>query len=248
MTTLLAIDSATDALSLALARDGELRTVHEVMPRRHQQALFPRLKALFDGARPDELGLDAIVYGRGPGSFTGLRIAVSAAQGLAYSLGIPVIGVSSLATQARTLLRCEQWVEPCIVISTIDARIGQVYAAVYRFDGQGLGELSAPVVAAPGDLALPEGARGDAPVLGVGSGYRLRRQFSAPLRKVRRAWPELLPQARDMFEPARAALARGEARSASAARPDYVQPRTGWKTLAEQGRAGTGGDGRGRAA
>lgn len=247
MTTLLAIDTATEALSLALTRDGELRTCHEVMPRRHQQELFPRLQALCAGARPLELGLDAIVYGRGPGSFTGLRIAVSAAQGLAYSLGIPLIGLSSLATQARTLLRCEQWVRPCIVISTIDARIGQVYAAVYRFDGQNLCELSAPVVAAPGDLALPDAARDAAPLLGVGSGYRLREQFSAPLRNVSRAWPELLPQARDMFEPARAALARGEGLRAAAARPDYVQRRTGWKTLAEQGSAAQGRAGQDKA-
>ena len=237
MTTLLAIDTATDALSLALTRDGERRTSHEVIPRRHQQQLFPRLEALFDGAKASELGLDAVVYGQGPGSFTGLRIAVSAAQGLAYSLGIPVIGLSSLATQARTLLRCEKLQEPCTIVSTIDARIGQVYAAVYHFDGESLGELSAPVVAAPDALSLPDRAGGDAPLLGIGSGYRWRQQFSPALRNVSRAWPELLPQAEDMFAPARAALARGEALEAAAARPDYVQRRTGWKTLAEQGRA-----------
>ncbi len=214
-----------------------MRVFHQVMPRRHQQELFPQLENLFDGRTPTEFGFDAIAYGRGPGSFTGLRIAVSAAQGLAYSLGIPVVGVSSLETQARTLLRREEIDYPCTIVSTIDARIGQVYAATYEFDGEGLNELSPAVVAPPEAVVLPASAAETAPVLGVGSGFEFQEQFASELRGITQIWPDLSPEAQDMLQPALSALENNRTEVAADARPDYVQRRIGWKTLAEQGRS-----------
>jgi tRNA threonylcarbamoyladenosine biosynthesis protein TsaB len=234
---LLAIDSATDALSIALQDASGRSALHRVMPRQHQQQLFRLLDELLDGRRLAELSLDAIVYGKGPGSFTGLRIAVSAAQGLAHSLGLPVIGISSLDTQVRSLIRQQNLREPAIFFSSIDARIGQVYARWLRFDGSGLEPLGSAFVAAPEDIEpIDSAVAAGLPVIGVGSGMRLRETMPEVLRNAAQSWAEVLPEAEDMLEYAAMLFAAGQVEDPTQAAPDYVQRRIGWKTLAEQGR------------
>ncbi len=239
MKNLLAIDTATDALSLALQVDGERASRHQVMPRRHQQLLFAEIEALCGGRALASLNLDAIVYGQGPGSFTGLRIAVSAAQGLAYSLGLPALGVSTLETQLRTLLRHHADLRaPAIYLSTIDARIGQLYGAFFAFDGTGIRSLGAPVIAEAGALALPDEARAlaDLPVRVLGSGLAYRDAMPAEWKSGNEDWAQVLPEARDMLAPAEQLLAAGQVAAPGDAQPDYVQQKVGWKTLAEQGK------------
>jgi len=239
LTTLLAIDSATDALSLALAQDARVRSVHRVMPRQHQQQLFRCLEELLEGRAPVSWGIDAIVYGEGPGSFTGLRIAASAAQGLAFSLKVPVIGVSTLEAQARTFLRREGWAEPCRLLSTIDARIGQLYAAFFAFDGKRLAALGDPLVVEPQALRAPPEFAGlaDRPFVGVGSGYGMASGFAPDLAHPDLQLADLLPEAQDLLPSARECWAVSGGLPAAQARPRYVQKRIGWKTLAEQGRS-----------
>lgn len=238
MTTLLAIDSATDALSLALLTRRGTRVMHRVMPRQHQQQLFALLDEMLGNDSLTALELDAIAFGSGPGSFTGLRIAVSAAQGLGFSLGVPLIGISSLETQVRTFLRQQENNSPCLLFSAIDARIGQVYAQCFFFDGKTLTALAAPVVAPPEALVAPEFAIAHVglPSYGLGSGYQVRDSMSETWRAVKEWDEELLPEAQDMFVPAIQRLASGDVVDAQHASPDYVQERIGWKTLAEQGR------------
>lgn len=238
MKNLLAIDTATDALSLALQADGALVTQHRVMPRRHQQLLFSAIDGLCDGRPLASLGLDAVVYGKGPGSFTGLRIAASAAQGLAYSLGIPAIGLSTLETQLRTHLRHHKTASPAIYLSTIDARIDQLYAAVFHVDGTRLTALGAPVIVAAADLELPAEALslGDLPVRVIGSGLTYREAMPGDWESAPEAWAQVLPEAQDMLVPAARRLDAGEVEPAGQVLPDYVQQKVGWKTLAEQGK------------
>src|SRR6056297_2107063 len=107
------------------------------------------LADLLENRPPASLGLDAIVYGSGPGSFTGLRIAASAAQGLAFSLDLPVVPVSTLACQAATALREGRVPPESAILSALDANIGQVYWAVYHDAPEGLVELMPPVVCTP---------------------------------------------------------------------------------------------------
>jgi tRNA threonylcarbamoyladenosine biosynthesis protein TsaB len=207
------------------------------MPRQHQQQLFVLLDELLDGRSLSDLQLDAIVYGKGPGSFTGLRIAVSAAQGLAHSLGIPLVGISSLETQIHSLIRHQGISEPALFFSTIDARIGQVYGRWFSFDGARTESLSPAFVALPEAIELPDAAAdGQLPLIALGSGMRLRESMPEALKGAAQCWPDLLPEAEDMLPPALAALAAGGAEDPAAAAPDYVQRRIGWKTLAEQGR------------
>lgn len=237
MIRLLAIDSATDALSIALQDDSGRAALHRVMPKQHQQQLFRLLDELLGGRRLAELSLDAIVYGRGPGSFTGLRIAVSAAQGLAHSLGIPVIGVSSLDTQVRTLIRREGLTEPAIFFSSIDARIGQIYGRWLRFDGTRLESLGPAFVAPPEAIeAVDIAAAAGLPVIALGSGMRLCDAMPEALRSAVPSRVDVLPEAEDMLEYAASLFAAGEIEDPTFAAPNYVQRRIGWKTLAEQGR------------
>jgi tRNA threonylcarbamoyladenosine biosynthesis protein TsaB len=232
---LLAIDSATDALSLALTDERGCKFLHRVMPRQHQQLLFSLLDDLLDGRQLSELDLQAIVYGRGPGSFTGLRIAVSAAQGLAFSLKIPVIGVSSLETQVRTLLRTEQDVGPSRILSCIDARIGQVYGQWFDWDGDSLSSAGEAFVAVPEAMETPDNGAHSS-LLGVGSGFSFLEAMPKSIREQAICWPDILPEAQDMFVAAAQALKSGQVQDPMLAAPDYVQTRIGWKTLAEQGR------------
>lgn len=239
MKNLLAIDTATDALSLALQVDGTLVTHHRVLPRRHQQLLFSVIDELCDGRPLASLDLDAVVYGKGPGSFTGLRIAASAAQGLAYSLGIPAIGLSTLETQLRTYLRRHNSAVPAIYLSTIDARIDQLYAAVFHVDGTQLTALGDPVIIAAADLELPTEALslGDLPVRVIGSGQAYRDAMPDDWASAPDEGMQVLPEAQDMLVPAAQRLDCGEVEQAGQVLPDYVQQKVGWKTLAEQGKS-----------
>ncbi|MFK8041294.1 tRNA (adenosine(37)-N6)-threonylcarbamoyltransferase complex dimerization subunit type 1 TsaB [Congregibacter sp.] len=238
MSRLLAIDSATDALSLALGDELACRSLHRVMPRQHQQLLFTLLDELLEGQNPAKLDLDAIVYGRGPGSFTGLRIAVSAAQGLAFSLGVPVVGVSSLETQVRTFIRKEEVSPGAMILSSIDARIGQVYGQWFSFIDGTVRASGDAFVAPPEALELPENwPQAEGPLIGVGSGFALLTSMPLAIRDPITSWPDVLPEAQDMFEPAKLALGAGLGQDPMLATPDYVQSRIGWKTLAEQGRS-----------
>ena len=237
MTTLLAIDTATEACSLALRVGDELRVSHQVIPRQHQQRLFMLLDELLDGQRLADIGLEAVAFGCGPGSFTGLRIAASFAQGLSFSLGVPVIGVSTLETQAATYLRTAKPSSPCLVASTIDARVGEIYGAFFEFDGETLRALGEAVVAAPAAFAPPlSGSQGTLPLHCVGSGFLRRDVMADVFRDAPECVADILPEARDMLALASARLAAGEGGAPASALPDYVQHSTGWKTLAEQGK------------
>ena len=97
-------------------------------------------------------GIEAIAWGCGPGSFTGLRIAASAVQGLAFTNDLPVVAISTLACQAQTAYREGLVVEGECVLSTLDARINEIYAAPYRIEGGLAVSLADAVAGAPGEV------------------------------------------------------------------------------------------------
>ena len=134
MPGILAIETATEACSVALWRDGDLKQSHDVTPRQHSQRLFGMLRELLPDGQLRDHGVDVIAYGSGPGSFTGLRIAASAVQGLAFASSLPAVPVSTLACQAQTAQRLGLVQEGDCVFSALDARINEIYHATYRID------------------------------------------------------------------------------------------------------------------
>lgn len=157
MTTLLALDTATEACSVALLHDGKVLSHYEVIPRLHAQRLLPMIKDLLAEAGVAMSALDAIAFGRGPGAFTGVRIAIGVVQGLAFALERPVLPVSNLAVLAQRAFR-EHGVSQ--VASAIDARMDEVYWGCYRETAGEMRLLGNEAVMAPELATLPVDASG----------------------------------------------------------------------------------------
>lgn len=234
MAGILAIDTATEACSVAVYADGEYREVFEIVPRRHSQRLFGMLQSLLPDGRLRDHGIDAIAYSCGPGSFTGLRICASAVQGLAYTSRLPVIAISTLALQAQTALRLGEVDEEACVLSMLDARINEIYYAVCEFE-EGLALVREGPRACPAADLVVEAS--GATLRAVGSGCHFAGDLPETIRARVRSWaPELLPHARDLVPLALAGLARGESQQAQEVQPVYVRDEINWKKLAEQGK------------
>ena len=131
MTCLLIVDTATEACSCALVLDGNCTERYTVAPRRHTELILPMVDALLTDAGITTAQLDAIAFGAGPGSFTGVRIATALVQGIALAHDLPVIPLSCLAMLALSGARRHR---VDTVLTLLDARMSQVYTAVYRVD------------------------------------------------------------------------------------------------------------------
>lgn len=131
---ILAIDTATEACSVALTDGNQRHSLFEICPREHTQRILPMISQLLDTVGIALAQLQIIAFGRGPGSFTGVRIAIATAQGLALGASVPVIGISTLAAMAEAA-----WQQHGSrrVLAAIDARMGEVYWAEYQRDEQG---------------------------------------------------------------------------------------------------------------
>ena len=218
---LLAVDTATEACSAALLIDGELRTRFAILGRGHAERLLPMVDELL-GESGLALGrLDAIAFGRGPGAFTGVRIAVSVAQGLALGSGLPVVPVSDLAALAlqaleRAAREAPAGTAPDAALACLDARMNEVYWSLARRRADGGLELLGEHVGAAGEVAVA----GSEPLVGGGHGFaaypELRARFEPRLVG---CWPQMLPRAEEV-----ARLALIELRAGRTLRPEDAQP------------------------
>jgi tRNA threonylcarbamoyladenosine biosynthesis protein TsaB len=170
---ILAIDTATEACSAALAVDGEVFERYEVLGRGHADRILPMVQEVLAEGGVALAALDAIAFGRGPGGFTGLRIAAGVTQGLAFGASLPVVPVSDLAALAARAARLRGARH---VLACLDARMAQVYWAAYDCTDPAAPLLLAPErVSDPGDLAAVDwrdgGSRkGDSPLFQVEKG------------------------------------------------------------------------------
>ncbi|MHA7879365.1 MAG: tRNA (adenosine(37)-N6)-threonylcarbamoyltransferase complex dimerization subunit type 1 TsaB [Saccharospirillum sp.] len=154
MPRVLAIDTTGDVCSLALTGPDTELTFHQSMPRQHARVILPEIQGLFDQAGWQPRDLDFVVYGRGPGSFTGIRIAAGVAQGVALGVDCGIVPVSTLETlafEAGPATGNPTWV-------ALDARMQELYFAKYAFDEAGLPELDGDEqLLKPADLVIPPG-------------------------------------------------------------------------------------------
>lgn len=216
MTTLLALDTATEACSVALLHDGKVLSHYEVAPRLHAQRLLPMIQELLGEAGLALSAVDAIAFGRGPGAFTGVRIAIGVVQGLAFALDRPVLPVSNLAVLAQRALR-EHGAQQ--VAAAIDARMDEVYWGCYAAEQGEMCLQGLEAVLAPELAQLPRGASGDWFAAGTGWGTYGARIALQPCGSE----PAMLPHAQDLLSLATFAWARGEALPADQAQPVYLR-------------------------
>lgn len=229
MTAILAIETATDVCSVAVYRNGEITQLNELAPRRHNQLIFEMLRELLPEGNLRDQGIDAIAYGCGPGSFTGLRIATSAVQGLAYANQLPAIAVSTLACLAQSALRIGLIAESDRVLTAIDAKIRELYWASYEICDSLPVLLDGPGVCAPGQMPMPNEQVRSA----VGDGVSLLTQLEDI--PVLETHPDLQAVAQDLIPLALQKLHRGEVQRAQQVAPVYVRDEISWKKLSEQG-------------
>ncbi len=214
MTTLLAIDTATEACSAALLHGDRLFHRFEIIPRLHAQRLLPMVDELLTESGVSLNDLDALVFGRGPGAFTGVRIATGMVQGLAFASGKPVIAISNLAALAQRGWR-EQGVER--VCAAIDARMDEVYWGCFRLVEGVMQPVSEEVVCAPERVSVPDGFE---PQFGCGTGWSYVDRLAV---KVPATGADFLPDARDLIDLALPAWRSGETLDAADAQPVYLR-------------------------
>lgn len=228
-TAYLAIDTATEACSVALWLDGTIRERFEILQREHTARVLPMVDALLAEAGRPLSQVDGLVCGIGPGSFAGLRIGVGIVKGLALARDLPVAGVSSLAMLAQRALRMQGAAQ---IAAVIDARMSEVYFGAYRRDATGNAIAVVPdqVGAAQVLPPLPEGAW-----TAVGTGWgryeaELRQSLAvAPLA----IEPAALPHAEEALRLGVPELQAGRGLSADVLAPAYLRDRVAL-TLTEQ--------------
>ncbi|MGH8038486.1 MAG: tRNA (adenosine(37)-N6)-threonylcarbamoyltransferase complex dimerization subunit type 1 TsaB [Stenotrophomonas sp.] len=223
---LLAFETATEACSVALYVGGQVHERFEIAPRRHAELSLPWAEALLAEAGLARSQLDGIALGRGPGAFTGVRLAIAIAQGIALALDRPLIPVSTLQVLA---LRAPA--EATHVLSSIDARMGEVYVArQLRVEGQW--QLQGEeVVCAPDAVELPDGGRW----FGVGSGFGAAEGLLATrlADRLDGVDAQALPRASDVLALAVPMFERGEVMAPERVEPAYLRNNVAL-TLVEQ--------------
>ncbi|MBX3652248.1 MAG: tRNA (adenosine(37)-N6)-threonylcarbamoyltransferase complex dimerization subunit type 1 TsaB [Burkholderiales bacterium] len=218
---ILALDASTEHCSAAVWRDGAVFERAARAGQAHSEMLIAMADAVMAEAGIALPRVSGIAFGAGPGSFTGLRVACAVAQGLAFPADIPLAGIGTLQAMATGC-------GADAVVCCLDARMGEVYHAAYRRDGDAYAEVSAPRVCAP--AAVPELPPGQWTACGGGFavyGDVLRLRYGAQLENV---VAELVPQAGDIARLAAAVFAAGGGKRADDAAPLYVRDRVALKT------------------
>jgi len=218
---ILAIDTSTEACSAALNIDGVITEQYQLAPREHTRLILKMIETLLDEAGLEITDLDALAFGRGPGSFTGVRIAAGIVQGLAFASDLPVVPISTLASIAQLAFENHQRTH---VLAGIDARMGEMYWACYHLDDNQLMALageekvsSAQAVSVASELSTQWS--------GAGSAWQ---SYSGQLKdslgeQITHIYTDYFPHSASIAKLAAQAFLRGEAVDASQALPVYLR-------------------------
>ena len=209
-----AFETSTEWCSVALWRDGELGAIEERAGNRHGELALPMLERLLAAAGLGTADLDAVAFGAGPGSFTGLRIACGIAQGLAFARDLPVLGVSSLEAMA------EECGAPRVV-ACLDARMGEVYYSALEKRGARWEEVVPAQCVAPAAAPRPPGEGW----VGCGNGFAAYGTMG-----LRLVYAEVHPGAPALARLAAPRLAAGQGVDAARAAPNYLRDKVALTT------------------
>ncbi|MCA1856459.1 tRNA (adenosine(37)-N6)-threonylcarbamoyltransferase complex dimerization subunit type 1 TsaB [Massilia oculi] len=229
MPTILAIETSSELASCALLAGGHVYVRSSAGVRTHSQSVLPMVQELLGEAGIALAACDAIAFGAGPGSFTGVRTACGVAQGLAYGAGLPVLPLVTLAAMAES---CRARTGAHEVLAVLDARMGEVYWAQYRYDAArgAWEEVAAPALCPPQDLRpLPA-----AQLAACGNGFAAYPDAFAGQAFAAGALDDILPHARELALLGAAALAAGLALPAAQAQPLYLRNKVAYTSAERQ--------------
>ncbi|MCH2057200.1 MAG: tRNA (adenosine(37)-N6)-threonylcarbamoyltransferase complex dimerization subunit type 1 TsaB [Thalassotalea sp.] len=228
---LLAIDASTEACSVALLHNDKITSKFELCPQSHSIVLLPMVDELLKQTGTQLNDFDALVYGRGPGSFTGVRIGIGVAQGLAFAADLPTIGVSTMQAMAQQVLVQYKQQKASVAI---DARMSEVYCSQYKVDEAGVMQLIGEEKVLPPEMFaehLSGLAASEQKVFGAGTGWNAYQAnfetLCQNIDNIEVQYPNaefMLPLAEQLFE-------KGETQPAEQAQPVYVRDTVSWKKL-----------------
>jgi tRNA threonylcarbamoyladenosine biosynthesis protein TsaB len=226
MSNILALDSSTDACSVALSVNGVISSRFEITAQSHTQRLLPMVDELLAEQQLTLKDLDALAFGRGPGSFTGLRICMGVVQGLAYGTGLPVIPVSTLEAMAMGFYRQNPQVN-LPVLAALDARMAEVYWALYAPGDKGIPRPITDEFVMPPENLLAQLARMDqSSLIGIGAGWHypaMPDNLAATIDITRS------PRAEDMVLLAARRYDAGQVESIDNVQPVYLRDSISWQ-------------------
>lgn len=221
---LLAFELSTEQCSVALLMDGEI-VQHIERGNRPSRAILKMADALLRQSGLALGSIDAIAFGRGPGAFTGLRIAAGVAQGLAFGMDLPLVPVSSLAALAQ---RAVEDYEVSQVVALLDARMDEVYAGSFRAGANGLVQpVSDEVLVPPAHLSLPDGDGWT----GAGPGWSAYPSLEGRLATVHQL---VMPDAAAVARLGAVAFANGQVVPAEGGVPVYLRDTVAWKKTSKK--------------
>lgn len=240
--TLLALDTSTEACSVALLHQGEITESHELAQRNHTKRILPMVDEILANSGVSLKQVDALVFGRGPGSFTGVRVGAGIAQGLAFGADLPVLPISNLTAMAQAAYEQLRILQ---VLSAIDARMNEVYFS--QLEGEvrvveGLEyvqwqEKITERVAAP-EVVCEQLAEQDRlsqqPWYCVGTGWKAYSQFESLWQGKFEQTEIILPSARYMLSLALEKWQNKQFISALEIEPIYLRNEVTWQKLSDR--------------
>lgn len=218
MNRILAIETSGEACSVALGIDGEVTEYFEHAPMQHAELLLPAISGLLSAAGLVAPDLDVVAFGRGPGSFTSLRIGIGVVQGLAWGAELPVVPVSSLAAVAQQAL--DQSADPAAQICVaMDARMQEVFYGQFKRGVNGfVASLGEEVVCAPQAVDF---CGND--FIAAGNGYERFAELSGLRDRATQCFPGIWPRASAVLKLAQVWLQDNEPLPAAQAQPVYIR-------------------------
>ncbi|MCW8327539.1 tRNA (adenosine(37)-N6)-threonylcarbamoyltransferase complex dimerization subunit type 1 TsaB [Photobacterium sp. SDRW27] len=227
-TKILAVDTATENCSVALIVGDDVISRCEYAPREHTTKILPMVDTVLAEGGLKLNQLDALAFGRGPGSFTGVRIGIGIAQGLAFGADLPMLGISTLAAMAQGTYRVHQSEQ---VLTAIDARMGEIYWGQYQRQVDGDWQVVGNELVIQPDALIEQFNADNGIWLTAGTGWESYAEPLAQLKVKMEKGTVLYPDSQDMAHLAKFALARGEAVAAEHASPVYLRDTVTWKKL-----------------
>lgn len=223
MSTILAIDTSTEACSIALFYRNEITLDFMISARDHTKKILPMVDNILNQSGCSLSQLDAIAFAQGPGSFTGVRIGIGVAQGLALGIDKPMIGVSTLMTLAQG---CYRTTGATKVIPAIDARMGEVYLGQYQYQNQEWQAIIAECVIQPEDVKSKIQHIDNNYYL-AGTGWQTYPDMLAEI-KQSKVW---LPEAQDLVVIAHQKWLKNDIVKVEDVEPTYLRNEVTWQKL-----------------